>query len=68
MDKKNSIVYVDLSRPSSVMSNITYNQGKKFNAYTESQEGRDIFLNFNDIIKVIGMEEATELIKKVNNA
>lgn len=65
MAKENTIVYVDLSRPSSVMSNITYNQGKKFNAYTDIQEGRTTFVNFEEIIRTLGMEEATKIIKAV---
>lgn len=63
MDKENPIVYVDLSRPSSVMSNVTYNQGKKFNAYTEQQEGRTYFINVNYLIQKLGIETATELLK-----
>ena len=62
MDQENTIVYVDLNRPSSIMSNYTFNQGKKFNAFTEHQKDRTYFVNINFLINKLGLDEATKLL------
>lgn len=63
MDKKNHVLFVDLKQASSIMSNTTFNQGKKFNAYTEAQVDRTYFFNINYLIEKLGLDEATKLLK-----
>ena len=65
MAKENSIVYVDLSRPSSVMSNVTYNQGKKFNAFTEKQVDRTPFISMFELERQLGLKGLTEILQNM---
>jgi hypothetical protein len=44
------------------MSNYTFNQGKKFNAFTEHQKDRTYFVNINFLINKLGLDEATKLL------
>lgn len=65
MDKENAIVYVDLSRPSSIMSNVTYNQGRKFNAFTERQVDRTPFVSMYALEKELGLKALTDVMLKI---
>ena len=54
------IVFIDLTRPSSIMSNISYKAERVFRAFTDSSPDRKAFVSL-DIVRKMDKELADKL-------
>lgn len=54
-------MYIDLARPSSMVSNTTFKPEKMFKAYSEPASNRHLYVHI-DVIKKLSPELAEELV------